>query len=65
MYNTIAYLNEQCLTLYSIGYFQIITLVSFLDNSEKIKKNLSIVSNTFENIVENGTYAPFSVIFSI
>ena len=29
----------------------------FLDNIEKIKKNLSKVLNTFENIMENGAFA--------
>ena len=29
----------------------------FLDNIEKLKKNLSKVLNTFENIMENGAFA--------
>ena len=31
----------------------------FLDNIEKIKKILSKVLNTFENIMENGAFAGF------
>ena len=30
---------------------------------KKIYKNLSEVLNTFENIMENGANAPFSIIF--
>ena len=37
------------------------TSFSFLDKIEKkIKKNLSKVLNTFENIMENGAFAPKS-----
>ena len=31
---------------------------SILDNIKKIKKSLSKVLNTFENIMENGAFAP-------
>ena len=33
----------------------------FLDNGEKIKKNVCIVLNTFENIMENRAVAPFTM----
>ena len=42
----------------------------FLENIEKIKKILSNVLNTFENIMENGAFAPkeqtnlFTITFS-
>ena len=31
---------------------------------KKNQKKISIVLNTFENIMENGAFAPFSIIFS-
>ena len=44
-------------TLYSIGYFHIMTS-SILDNIEiKIKKKLNKVLKTFENSIENGAFA--------
>ena len=53
-------------TFYNQGYsiFRSWHHFLFLDNIEKIKKILSQVLNTFENIMENGAFAPFSIIFS-
>ena len=36
----------------------------FLDNMEKIQEKLKLSLNTFENIMENGAFAPFSLIIS-
>ena len=49
------------LTHYSIGYFRSFSI--FRQHWKKFKKILSKVLNTFGNI-ENGTFAPFSIIFS-
>ena len=35
----------------------------FLDNIEKFQENLSLVLNTFENIMENGAFAPKEQMF--
>ena len=35
----------------------------FLDNIEKIQENLSKVLKTFENIMENGAFAPMKQCF--
>ena len=52
-------LHGGTLTLYSIGYFLIMTSFSILrQHWKKFKKNLSKVLNTFENIMENGAFAP-------
>ena len=46
------------LTLYSMGYFQIMTSFSISrQHPKKFKKKLSKVLNTFENIMENGAFA--------
>ena len=62
--SSIIWCNFICsLTLYSMGYFKSWHIFLFLDNIEKIKKNLSSVLNTFENIMENGAFAPNSKCF--
>ena len=50
--------NASTLTIYSIGYFPIMTSFYILYNIEKkIKKNLSKVLKTLKNIMENGAFA--------
>ena len=47
------------ITLYSIGYVRSWHHFLFLDNiGKKFKENLKKVLNTFENIMENGAFAP-------
>ena len=54
-----------CLTLYSMDNFLDHDVIFYFQTTmKKVKKNLSKVSNTFENSLENGANAPFPIIFS-
>ena len=53
------HLEEHVLALYTPwAIFRSWHHFLFLDNIEKIQENLSLVLNTFENIMENGAFAP-------
>ena len=37
--------------------------IIFFDNIEKSSRKIEVL-NTFENVIENGAFAPFSILFS-
>ena len=45
-------------TIDCIDYFLDHAIIFILDNIEKIKTNLLNFFNTFENVTENGAFAP-------